>query len=47
LTSGNRPVCVGTMRSFNCFSIMGRVAKEIHFKVKGAPQEYVASRTQG
>lgn len=40
---GNRQAFVGTMRSSNCCSKLGHFAKEIRSKVKGGPQNCVAS----
>ena len=39
----DRQAYVGTMKLSECFSMPGHFVKEIHFKVKGAPQDCVAS----
>jgi hypothetical protein len=39
----NRQAYVGTTKLSKCFSMPGRFVKEIHFKVKGAPQDRDAS----
>jgi hypothetical protein len=40
--SVNRQAYVGTTKSSRCYSMLGHFVKEIHFKVKGAPQDRVA-----
>ena len=40
--SVNRQAYVGTTKWSKCYSMLGHFVKEIHFKVKGAPQDRVA-----